>query len=79
MELGNNMKVTRKILKSIGEFEVIKYGNYIHYLGTDVYYGYAGALINGNYDLEIAARDELIAIYENNIIPNLIKIIKENL
>ena len=73
------MKVTRNILNSTEEFEAITYGGYIHYLGTDVYYGYAGTLINGDYDAEIAARDKLIAIYENNIIPNLIKIIEENL
>lgn len=73
------MKVTRKIFNRIVEYEVIEYNNYMHYLGTDIYYGYAGALINGNYKAQIEARDKLIAMYENCIIPKLIKIIEENL
>ena len=72
------MKVTRKIFNRIVEYEAIEYGNYIHYLGTTIYGLNTNAGIN-SFSLEIDARDKLIAIYENCIIPKLIKIIEENL
>lgn len=72
------MKVTRKFLDTIIEYEAIEYNNYIHYLGTTFYGLTTNAGIN-SFSLEIDARDQLIAIYENQIIPKLINIIKENL
>lgn len=73
------MKVTREFFNTTVEYEAIEYNNYIHYLGTNIYFGFMGALINNNYEAEIDARDKLIALYENQIIPKLINIIKENL
>ena len=73
------MKITGKFLDTTVEYEAIEYNNYIHYLGTEVYFGFMGALINNNHEAEIEARDKLIALYEKQIIPNLIKIIEENL
>lgn len=73
------MKVTRKFLDTIIEYEAIEYNDYIHYLGTTTYFGSMGVLINNDHEAEIDARDKLIALYENQIIPKLINIIKENL
>lgn len=75
------MKVKKyfKYINQEVEYEAIEYNNYIHYLKTDIYFGFMGALINNNHEAEIEARDKLIALYEKQIIPNLIKIIKENL